>query len=520
MCQALKKWISIGVYCCICLLTVTPLNGDSYKPKQTFTSDLPGFDRFGPNFGNGFGTVASLHPTKNFLFISASLTAPENRIIPGAVLVYKKRGSEWENIQIIETLGTGDHLGSITLQAHGKWLFISAIGTPIGDDGSLSTSNDFTGSLRIYKLHKKTDQWQLHQTIDKFTPGLEDLTPTTSFSATQPDQVQQQGAIFGFRFSVDLARGLLLVGAQNQQNRDAAGNSLINSGATYAFHLLSKSGEWKLDQKITNPEGAQPNDRFGSEIALYDDLALVSNGTFIQSPRLSAPAHPEIAVPNKITSSVYVYQFKNHTWKHVQTITGDQTEPTSLVPSAGIIGVFGSPINMGDSFGCSLALNQYWAIVGAGTELASPAGTPTFSGAAYIYLVNEKNGKKSLVRQDKIYSNDPTTQGTGSGFVSIQDNILLISDPLHKGPQGEVNQGAMLAYKFDGKRWKFSQTVFDPNGGAQFFFGFGLSQNAEYACGGSAVFITRRLFVNYGKPLIASPPFPLQNGHVTLLKKD
>ncbi|CRX37507.1 hypothetical protein [Estrella lausannensis] len=511
------KKLALSVFCLFLMSAGHErLAGESYVPVQTFTAVIPG----SPTLGDGFGNTVTLHEDKDWLFVTESVAEPEGTVIPGAVYYYKKKGSQFENKQILETGGIGDHLGLLDLQTHGKWLFVSAPGTPLGNTDP--SQADFTGALLIY--HLEDGEWKLRQTLDRNTPGLEDLTPANpaSLNPVIPAQIFQQGASFGFNFSVDLAHGLLLVAAQYQQNLDAENQPLMNSGAVYAFHLSSSKGEWELFQKITNPAGSVANDAFGAQVALYEDMALISNGVVAQTPRLEFTAVslpvPVPPLPSSPNSSVFLYHFHDKEWHHLQTVSGDQQTGTAITLGPFFSPFITGPVSIGDGFGCALALNKYWAVIGACFEAAAPNGSTTLSGAAYFYSISGSGKDASLVRQQKVFSDDPTTQGTSLINISLRKDTVLISDPLHVGPEGQVNQGAILVYKFHKDRWEHKDTLFDPSGAAKDFFGFGIAQNGDYVAGGTGSFTAAVTFLNVGLPLVVTP-FPLNNGKVVLYKR-
>jgi hypothetical protein len=317
----------------------------------------------------------------------------------------------------------------------------------------------------------------------------------------------QQGASFGLNFAMDRPHGQLLVGAQYQQHTDALGNPQINSGTVYAFSYAPGSDRWMLTQRITNPEGTAANDTFGANMALDGDLALISNASVVQIPRLAG-----ILNPAHTNGTVYVYQRIDGQWTYLQKLNGDQ--PGFAMILSPVVG----PCGIEDAFGSSLALDQGWAAIGAGLEQAVPGGP--LGGAVYFYKVQDSCDQKTLVRKQKVVSDDPATQGTGLLSLSLRDDTLLVSDPLHAGPAGQPNQGAVLMFQRDGRTWKRTNTLFDPQGGPSQFFGFSVSQKADLACGGGGAFVCSLLFANFGSPAIPlSTTQPIANGHAALFEK-
>jgi hypothetical protein len=492
------------------LLASLPIlaDGSDFRPLASFSGDtaIPG----SPAFGNGFGQTVHLHPSKNFLFVASPVARPDGKVVGGAVYVYRKQGRQWLLNQTITTGGTSDHLGGFRIEANGKWLFISAIGTPLGPiNPDTVDQQDLTGAIQIYKLDDDSNQWQFHQSIDRTTPGLEELTPSSSLglNVTVPAFLVQQGASFGLNFSLDRPHGQLLVGAQYQQHTDPLGAPQINSGTVYAFRYAAGDDQWVLTQRITNPEGTSANDTFGANLVLDGDLALISNASVVQIPRLAG-----IIDPARTNGTVYVYQRMGGQWTYVQKLNGDQPGPAMILsPTVG-------PCGIEDAFGSSLALDHGWAVIGAGLEQAAPGGR--LGGAVYFYDVQEQCDQKTLVRKPKAVSNDPNTQGTALLGLSLKDDVLLVSDPLHAGPAGEARQGAVLVFQRSRKTWALTNTLFDPQGGAGQYFGFSVTQNEELAAGGSGAFVSSLLFASFGSPIIPmSTTQPVANGHAALFDK-
>lgn len=512
-------------------LSIGPLFGDTFVPLQRFQGTVPG----SPAFGSGYGTAVHIHQNEKYLFVSAPFARSGGLVASGVVYVYKKDCHNfWNLIQIIETKGVSDHLGGFEVLTQGKWLFISSIGTPI-DGTSVDPEQDLTGSISIYKFEKATGQWEFKQFIDMNTPGLGGLSPSSpqGLNVTLPAFLFQQGASFGLTFAVDVRQGLMLVGAEYQQNTDPSGNLAMNSGSVFALKL--KHDKWTFLQEIKCPDGSFANNTFGANVEMYDDLALISNSPVAQIPRIAVPPFFNPPLP-RTNGTVYVYQFKFNKWLFIQKLVGDQVNPTPIPFSPLFCNCAGQPdcpvpcplcpppfqcidtnTQISDSFGSSLAINKNWAVIGSGLEQLEPNGP--LSGAVYFYRIQECSGKKKLVRKQKVVSNDPTTQGTALHGLAILRDTVLISDPLHTGPNGEAQQGAILVYNLKKGKWVQKATLFDPQGSANGFFGFSVYATDHYVVGGSSVFTTGLLFGEFGNPLIP-PVIPFQDGSVVLYKRN
>ena len=418
------------------------------------------------------------------------------------VYIFKESDKKWETIQTISTAGSSDNVGSLQVDLENNILLISATGTPLQPIPNETVNNqDFSGALLIYKLNRREGEgdqwWDLIQTLDRNTHGLEDLT-LSSAGALNPNQLPtlfQQGAYFGLQAKYNQENRLLLVSAQYQQNKDASGNPIINSGAVYAFRMNRERGKFELIQKITNPDGPSSNDTFGANVRLHGNYALISNSPVLIGPRTSS------------NGAVYLYHYENKQWNFIQKLTGTQQAPTVVASTFGATTV-------GDGFGSSLALNDHWAIVGAGFE-SKGSGLP-LSGAVYFYKFKHKPIGKYLEFKQKAFSDDPTVQGTALLHVDLLNNVVLVSDPLRSGPNGKFQGGALL-FERTKDEWKQKKVLYDPQGKPNDFFGFSVALDRESAVVGSSPFGVLPL-TKYGNPLLTIP-LPLNSSKVIFFRK-
>lgn len=476
----------------------SPFNGEAatFEPIATLTPTIPG----SPTLQDDYGQVIYFHD--DYLFVAAITARPDpTKISEGAVYVYKKEGDQWINTQILVTNGMLDHFGALTIKALDRWLFISGIGTPIGPIPNDTASNqDFTGSIQIYRRDKHSDQYVFYQAINRFTPGLENLTVAAPGAVTPPVTpipLTEQGAAFGLSFDLDADNELLLVGAATQQNLDSNGHPLINSGVVFAFK--HKHNQWKLTQTLYNPDGVAANDAFGGVVRINKNFALISNSDLFAAPHLNA------------NSSVYFYRFHEGQWHFLQKIRGDQTSTLPL-----FVPILGGNVLISDNFGASIAFDGKWALIGSPLE---NLGTPTFKGAAYLFKLENSHcgcGAK-LVFQQKIISDDPNALLTGVS-VALQGRTALVADPTHTGPQGQMAQGAILVYHHN-KRWTKETTLFDPHGGALELFSNGLAVNRNLIFGGTGSTLTFFLLNGFPVPPLLTIPRPLQQNKVVIWKR-
>jgi len=485
----------IGALLC-CNMVISPVYASTFQPVNTFTPTIAG----SPTLQDSFGQTVYTH--EDYIFIAAPVARPNpDKVASGAIYVYKKSGSSWNNIQVITTGGMSDHLGVLNVRAIDDWLFVSAIGTPIGgagDDGMLD--QDFTGSVRIYQ--KNTNgTYDFVQAIDKTTPGLEGLSVVDIDAHTQntPPKDHELGAAFGINFDLNEDGTKLLVSAPTQKS--AAGD--INAGAVFAFEL--ENNQWVLKQTIYDPEGSVKNGTFGGRIKVSGDLAIISNTETFSNIKLS------------VNSKVFLYRFdcETQSWHHMDTVHGTQE---NLMPAASFLygGVVfdssGIPqpgsVQVGDNFGGSLALKNRWLMVGAPYE---NLGTDKPRGAAYLYHIETFAGQPKMVFVQKITSSDPESLLTGVN-VAIDGKTALVADPARTGTSGQIAQGAAIVYERHGAQWGKTAELVDPNGQAYQFFANGLDVKGKRILTGTGTAITAiNLGLVFSPAFLPQMPLPLQS---------
>lgn len=427
-----------------------------FKPLKLLKGSLKGDSIV----GDGFGTSTKLN--NRFVVIGAPNATVDGAEGAGAVYLYQEEEGKYIKLQTFTSDGGHDHLGQMQVDLHDNLLFLSAVGTPLGAIPNETVENQhFCGSVLVYKLNRRLGEgeqwWTLIQTIDTKTPGLEDLTEASLEALRNPQDVHkhQQGALLGHQLSFDPVTQRLFVGAQYQQNIDMDGNTLINSGAVYVFKFDTFHGKFKLEQKLLNPEKMEENGTFGAHVKVCGHYALVSTSPVYNSPSC------------KKNGKVYVYHYEGKTWDWIQTLQGDQKTASKV-----------DEHEIGDSFGSALALSKEWAVIGAGSERRNKDSG--LSGAVYFYKFKSGDVRKNLHRHYKAFSDDHKTEGTALHSISIRNKVVLVSDPLRKGPKGK-RQGGALVFERNGKVWKQTGVIYDPYGKANGFFGYSTSLDQEKA---------------------------------------
>jgi len=475
-----QRWVLL-----FCTITLSLSNATFAHYKFTANKTFTGTVQGDPLLGDGFGTT--VRTNKHFLVVAAPIAEHKGAAGAGIVYVFQKNLKKWETIQKITAGGSSDNVGGFQADLSNNIMVISATGTPLELIPNETIDNqDFSGALMVYKLNRRigegTEWWVPVQVIDKTTPGLEELTNATPESLN-PNQLMtnaQRGAHFGLQATLNKNNHLLLVSAHHQQHSDIHGNQIMNAGAVYALKLDHESGCYKFMQKLENPDGPSHNDTFGANVRLHGNYALISNSPVFSAPRTGS------------NGAVYVYHYHDKEWTFIQKLTGDSQAPTLVNSQFGLTSV-------GDGFGSAMALNEHWAIIGAGFE--SKGQGMQLSGAVYFYKFEHKDIGKHLVRKQKFFSDDADAQGTAMLHVDIEDDMVLVADPTRTGPTGHKHQGGAILYvRHDGK-WKQKSVIYDPKGQPHDFFGYSVALDHEGAFIGSSPYGMLPL-TQYGNPML------------------
>lgn len=94
----------------------------------------------------------------------------------------------------------------LQILADADWLGLSVTGRPIGPQVNDSVADqDFKGSVLLFRLNRRSGQWELTQTLDSSTPGLEGLSAIEGGGV--PVLLTEQGGNFGLRMALDAEHG-------------------------------------------------------------------------------------------------------------------------------------------------------------------------------------------------------------------------------------------------------------------------------------------------------------------------
>ncbi|MCP4791140.1 MAG: hypothetical protein GY881_12980, partial [Gammaproteobacteria bacterium] len=251
----------------------------------------------------------------------------------GAVYLYRRQGSSWQEVAILRTNQTINHLSEVAMSADGRRVIASALNqafvfdVPIvndvpqwGDTWSMTVVNhgisnavapslaingqgnimmvgstQAPGMLRIYRLENST--WSLIQQLDE---------PASSSYFTTHVDISDNGDV-------------IVVGAHGE------------AGLGRAFAYRYNGMQWLLEQTLFGSD-AENGDRFGYAVSLSADGSRVA---------LSAPRDGGEANASYRSGATYIFDFSNNSWQEVALIR-------ALSPMNGGKGVDGQLSPLGD----------------------------------------------------------------------------------------------------------------------------------------------------------------------------
>lgn len=314
----------------------------------------------------------------------------------GSAYVFVRNGDSWTQQQkiVASDRAAGDNFG-ICVAISGDYAIVGAHSED--DDATGGNSAPDAGSAYIFKRSGNT--WTQQQKIvasdraaadffgisvaingdraivgayqeDQDLAGGNTLTSAGSayiFARSDNTWAEQQKIVASdrgfadyFGRSVAISGDFAIVGANNEDPIGIGGNSVGNAGSAYVFHLSGNT--WTQLQKIV---AADPSlgANFGYSVAMSDDLALVG-----------APNEEEDEIGGNAVDdagAAYLFRLNGSTWDQEQKIVAGDRGYT-------------------DNFGYSVAVSEDRVIVGAYIENEDAAGGNALgnSGSAYLYMRN------------------------------------------------------------------------------------------------------------------------------------
>lgn len=242
------------------------------------------------------------------------------------------------------------------------------------DENTLVISSQGTGVSTGRVFVYVRDTWGLWREQDQLlSPSTEDID--------------------AFGYSVAITDDTLLIGAVYADTYSITGVKQLDTGLVYEF-IRDEHGQWQQNSLLTSHRY-----RFGSNIELSDDLALVSAAE----------------VPGPIDGgTVYVFERDQAgEWQQTERLTSKPDRELS-----------------NNGFGSSLALFDNTAIIGAPTEFEQNDHNAVDSGAAYVYI---RDAQRHWRKQAKLIANDASSGDFFGHSVSISEGTALVGAPSHLG---------------------------------------------------------------------------------------
>jgi len=233
------------------------------------------------------------------------------------------------------------------------------------------------GAVYVYKLDKNTDKW--------------------IFSQKLYANDASESSLFGY--SISISDNNLIVGAAHERENGSFG------GSVYIYK--KRDDGWGDCQKISAYDGKQ-GDQFGYSVSISDNYALVG-----------AKTSSDCAGNN--SGSVYFYKKNETSYSFIQKVCA-------------------SDADYNDQFGCSVSINDKYAVIGANQKNDR-------SGSAYIF----KNEDNNWIEIQKLNGKTGDWFGTA---VSIDGNILVIGAN-HYSSGLKAGTGIVYLYKLINNNWEY-----------------------------------------------------------------
>lgn len=376
----------------------------------------------------------------------------------GAVYVFVRGGTVWSQQAYLKASNTGSgDLFGLSVSLSGEILVVGAPGESSSTTGVNGNQADdsASGAGAAYVFVRSGSAWSQEAYIKASnTDGLD-----------------------GFGHAVSVSVDTVVVGAfeessnANGVNGNQADNSLIRSGAAYAFVRTGTNWNQQAYLKASNPG---LDYQFGFAVAVAADTLVVgslfeaSNATGVNGNQSSNSA-PD-------SGAAYIFARSGSTWSQQAYLKASNTE-------------------ISDVFGICVAASSERVVVGASQESSSATGfngnqadnSAGGSGAAYVF------GRSGTTWTQRTYVKESNT-GTGDAFasaVSVSGETLVVGsireDSTAVGVNGNqasnssLDSGAAYVFTLD-----TSSTAFCAGDGTGAACPCGNTGGPGHGCGSSA----------------------------------
>jgi hypothetical protein len=315
----------------------------------------------------------------------------------GTVYVYERirRAGDWK---LTQTIAPQD----VTVPAEfGESLAMSRDVLLVGARADSTDRGDTAGATYVYKLNKRTSQWESQQRL-------------TAADGKNGDE-------FGRSVAVSGDGDLLAVGA-----RFASFAKGSDAGAVYTYRFDKRSRQWIFEQKLQDGTSGQNGDQFGRAVALSHDGRLLAVG--------ARWADTSVVID---VGAVFVYARDERAkqWTLSQTLHAEDGKT-------------------GDLFGQSVAIAADQLVVGArDADTSATADT----GAAYVYARDHRTRQWTL--RQRIAPEDGVPKGQFGFSLALAGHRLAIG--ARRTGLGALGNGAVYVYerRHPGGEWALAQRL-------------------------------------------------------------
>jgi len=312
--------------------------------------------------GDQLGRAVALSGNGSTLAVGAPRQGAFPNVV-GEVVVFTRAGTTWsQQATIPATSGAvGDGFGrALAISADGATL---AIGTPF--DGSAATgingnpvNNGAPASGAVYVFSRGGATWSLQAYIKASNTETMDW-----FGATIGLSADGSTLAVGALFEDSAATGV---------DGDQASNSATDAGAAYVF---GRSGTTWSQQAYLKQSNTNPNDQFGTGVAVSPDGGTVAVGAAWEDSRATGIGGDQNDRSAFRAGAVYVFGRTGATWSQHAYVKASNTDPDDEFGTCVALGPGGSPMAIGAPRESS----------GATGINGNQGNTASFAGAVYVF---------------------------------------------------------------------------------------------------------------------------------------
>jgi N-acetylneuraminic acid mutarotase len=292
--------------------------------------------------------------------------------------------------------------GLIVNKAQGLALTIDRLETVNFGSLVINSYNVIASSVDPANVQNQT--WQLFKNGREIKPEPPKPKPPTVQKVTSSDR--RPNSAFGCAVAIE--GNLAIVGSGRD---DSQGN---DTGSAYIFQW--ENDQWQEKQKLI-PSHLEPDDRFGSSVALSGNLAIVG-----------CPGKKRQGLP--FSGAAYIYQFEAGQWQEKAMLQAFD-------------------LQNGDSFGCSVAIQGNVAIVGAFGNAAPRSRREDGWAAGAVYCYQLENGQWQY--KQKLQPGELTQRNQFGYSVKICEDLAIV------GACQQSNYGrneAAYIFQFQNGQWQ------------------------------------------------------------------